>query len=104
MILLLNKIFVVMLFVTFSSVWVSDQFVVLSNEKKYDFYEQSEKNAEENNPENKTKTLFLVLIENSNNLVYSKFKNKHVNSADQFRVKESDLKNATPPPKNGYLF
>ena len=100
MICLLSKIFVVLLFVTFSSVWVSDQFAMLSNEKKYDFYEQSEKNTEENNLENKTKILFLAIIENIGNLDYSTFKNKHINFSDLYRVKEHALKNAIPPPKH----
>jgi hypothetical protein len=73
---------------------------MLSNEKKYDFYEQSEKNTEENNLENKTKTLFLAIIENISNLDYSTFKNKHINFSDLFRVKEHALKNAIPPPKH----
>ena len=100
MICLLSKIFVVLLFVTFSSVWVSDVFAMLSNEKKYDFYEQCEKNTEENNLENKTKTIFMAIIGNISNLNYSTFKNKHINSSDLFRVKEHTLKNATLPPKH----
>lgn len=100
MIRLLNKTFLLLLFVTFSSVWVSDQFAMLSNDKKYDFYEQSEKNTEENNLENKTKTLFLAIIENISCLDYSTFKDKNINSSDLFRAKEFALKNVTPPPKH----
>ena len=100
MIRLLRKIFVMLLFVTFSSIWLSDKFAMLSNEKKYDLYEQSEKNTEENNLENKTKTLFLAIIENISSLDYSPFKNKNINSSDLFRAKEYALKNETPPPKH----
>jgi len=73
---------------------------MLSNEKKYDFYEQCEKNTEENNLVNKTKTLFLSVIENISSVDYSTFRNKHINSSDLFRVKEHVLKNATLPPKH----
>ena len=100
MIRLLNKTLLLLLFVTFSCVWVSDQFAMLSNQKKYDFYEQSEKNAEENNLENKTKTLFLAVIENINSLDYFTFEDKNINSSDLFRAKEFALKNVTPPPKD----
>ena len=99
MIRLLNKTFLLFLFV-YSSVWVSDQFVMLSNEKKYDFYEQSENNTEENNLENKTKTLFLAIIENISGIDYSTFKDKSFNSSDLFRSKEYALKNVTSPPKH----
>lgn len=100
MIRLLNKTLLLLLFVTFSAVWVSDQFAVLTNEKKYDFYEQSEKNTEENNLENKTKTLFLTIIESISSLDYSAFEEKNINSSDLFRAKEYALKNVTPPPKH----
>lgn len=76
MIRLLSKTFVMLLFVTFSSIWLSDQFAMLSNEKKYDLYEQSEKNTEKNNLENKTKTFFMAIIENISSLDYCPFKKK----------------------------
>jgi len=101
MIRLLGKTFALLLFITFSSVWVSDQFAMLANDKKYDFYEKTEKNSEENNLENKTKTLFLTTIESISCIEYSTFENNKINSSDLFRVKEYALKNATPPPKQG---
>ena len=100
MIQLLCRTFVLLLFITFSSVWVSEQFAMMDKEKKYDFYEQSEKNSEENNLENKTKTVFINPIESINCFEYSTFKDKNINSSDLFRAKEYALKNVTPPPKH----
>lgn len=99
MIILLNKTFLLLLFITFSCVWVCDQFAVLPNEKNYDIYEQSEKNAEENNLEYKSKTLYLAVIENINSLDYITIEDKSINSSDLFRAKEYTLNNVTPPPK-----
>ncbi|MDI5897362.1 hypothetical protein [Flavobacterium yafengii] len=99
MIHLLIKFSVLLLFVAFSSVWISDEFSVLSNENKYDLYEQSEKNSEENNLESKSKTLFIATIESINCLEYYSFESKKINSFDLFNIKEFALKNFTPPPE-----
>lgn len=74
---------------------------MLANEKNHDLYEQSEKNTEENNFENKMKTLFLTIIESISSLKYSTFQNKNINSSNLFREQEHTLKNVTPPPKHG---
>jgi hypothetical protein len=98
---ILGKTFILLLLVTFSSVWISDQFAILENDKKYDFYEKSEKNSEENNLENKTKTLYLVTIESISCIEHYTFEDNNINSSDLFKVKEYALKNTTPPPKQG---
>lgn len=98
---LLGKTFILLLFVTFSSVWISDHFAMLADDKKYDFYEKSEKNSEENNLENKTKTLFLATIESNSCIEYYAFEDNNPNCSDLFRAKEYALKNTTPPPKQG---
>lgn len=97
---LLGKSFILLLLVTFSSLWICDHFAMLTDDKKYDFYEKSEKNSEENDLENKTKTLFLATIENIGCIEYYTFENNNINSFDLFRVKEYALKNDTPPPKH----
>ncbi|MFE3867902.1 hypothetical protein ACFX5E_07415 [Flavobacterium sp. LS2P90] len=102
MIRLLGKTFaLLLLFITFSFVWVSDLFAILANDKKYDLCEKIEKKSEESNLENKTKTLFLTTFENVSCIEYSSFENDNINSSDLFRAKECALKNMTPPPKHG---
>ena len=101
MIRLLSKTFALLLFITFSSVWVSDLFAILANDKKYDLCEKIEKNSEENNLDNKTKTLFLTTFESVSCTEYSSFENDNIDFSDLFRVKECALKNVTPPPKHG---
>ena len=96
---LLGKSFILILLVTFSSLWICDHFAMLTDDKKYDFYEKFEKNSEENNLETKTKTLFLATIENIGCIEYYTSENNNINSFDLFRVKEYALKNVTPPPK-----
>ncbi len=54
------KLTVLLLVFTFSFSWISEQFSILTNEKKYDFYELSEKNPGENNSEGKLKLLFIA--------------------------------------------
>ncbi|TDE51022.1 hypothetical protein [Flavobacterium sp. GT3P67] len=93
------KISVLLLFVAFSFVWISDEFSMFSNENKYDLYEQSEKNSEENNLESKSKTLFIDTIESVNCFEYYSFNKNRINSFDLFVVKEFVLKNLTPPPE-----
>ena len=99
MIKLLIKCSVLLLFVTFSSFWISDKFSMLSNENKYDLYEQSEKNSEENNLESKSKTLFIDTIESIACFEYYSFESKKINSFDLFNIKEFAMKNSTPPPE-----
>ena len=98
---LLGKSFILLLLVTFSSLWICDHFAMLTDDKKYDFYEKSEKNLEENDLENKTKKLFMEITESISCIEYCTLENNNINSFDLFRVKEYALKNATPPPKHG---
>ncbi|TDE07651.1 hypothetical protein [Flavobacterium sandaracinum] len=88
-------------FVTFSCVWISDGFAILDGDKKFDFYEQSEKQSEENNLEIKTKTLFLNTIESIRSLEFSIFEKTSIHSTDLFSMKEFALQKTTPPPKQG---
>jgi len=99
MIRLLIKISVLLLFVAFSSLWISDKLSMFSNEKNQDLYEQTEKNVEENTSESKTKTLFLASIESINCFEYDSFESKKINSLDSFQIKEFVLQNLTPPPE-----
>ena len=99
MVRLLIKFSVLLLFVAFSSLWISDNLLMLSNEKNQDLYEQTEKNTEENTSESKTKTLFLTSIESINCFEYDSFESVKINSLDSFQIKEFVLQNLTPPPK-----
>jgi hypothetical protein len=99
MVRLLIKFSVLLLFVAFSSLWISDKLSMLSNEKNRDLYEQTEKNTEENTSESKTKTLFLASIESINCFEYDSFESKKINSFDSFQIKEFVLQNLTPPPE-----
>jgi hypothetical protein len=99
MVRLLIKFSVLLLFVAFSSLWISDKLCMLSNEKNRDLYEQTEKNTEENTSESKTKTLFIASIESLNCFEYDSFESRKINSLDSFQIKEFVLQNLTPPPK-----
>ncbi|MDD2673395.1 hypothetical protein [Flavobacterium petrolei] len=99
MIRLLIKFSVLLLFVSFSSLWLSDKLSMLSNENNQDLYEQTEKNAEENTLESKTNTLFLASIESINCFEYDSFESRKINSLDSFQIKEFVLQNLTPPPE-----
>jgi hypothetical protein len=99
MVRLLIKFSVLLLFVAFSSLWISDKLSMLSNEKNRDLYEQTEKNTEENTSESKTKTLFIASIESLNCFEYDSFESRKINSLDSFQIKEFVLQNLTPPPK-----
>jgi hypothetical protein len=94
------KLTVLLLVFTFSFSWISEQFSILTNEKKYDFYELSEKSPGENNNEGKLKLLFIAKIENFNCFENNSLDKSRINSSDLFKVKECILKNTTPPPKN----
>ncbi|RBN50873.1 hypothetical protein DR980_05955 [Flavobacterium psychrolimnae] len=72
---------------------------MLSNEQNRDLYEQTEKNAEENTLESKSKTLFLATIEIINCFEYDSFESRKINSLDSFQIKEFILQNLTPPPE-----
>lgn len=93
------KISVLLVFLTFSLVWVSDKFSILLHEKQYDFYELAENNTEENNVESKLKLLFTHSLEILNGFEYYAHNSTRINSFDLFIVKESVLKNPTPPPE-----
>lgn len=99
MVRLLIKFSALILFIAFSSLWISDNLLMLSNEKNQDLYEQTEKNAEENNLEIKSKTLFLASIESINCFEYDSFESRKINSLDSFQIKEFVLQNLTPPPE-----
>ncbi|TDD77503.1 hypothetical protein [Flavobacterium caseinilyticum] len=99
MIKLLIKLSVLLLFVVFSSLWISDKLYMVSNEKNQDLYEQSEKNAGENTLESKSKTLLLASIESINCFDYDSFESRKINSFDSFLIKEFVLQNLTPPPE-----
>lgn len=90
-----------LLLVTFSFVRASDGFDMLAGGKNFDFYEQSEKNVEENNLEIQTKILFLTNIECHHTLEFSIFEKISIHSTDLFSIKEYALQNNTPPPKQG---
>ncbi|MFV8269789.1 hypothetical protein ACNQGP_07610 [Flavobacterium sp. GT2N3] len=72
---------------------------MFSSENKYDLNEQTEKNAEEDNSESKSKILFITTNENSNGFECYSFESKKINSFDLFYTKEFALKNYTPPPE-----
>ncbi len=93
------KISVLLLFLTFSLIWVSDKFSILIHEKQYDFYELTENNTSENNVESKLKLFFIDSIEIFNCFEYSSLNKNSINSFDLFIVKEFVLKNLTPPPE-----
>jgi hypothetical protein len=93
------KLTVLLLLFTFSFTWISEQFLILTNEKKYDFYELAEKNTAEKNNESKIKLLFIDKIEFFNCFENYSFGKNRINSSDLFKAKESILKNTTPPPK-----
>jgi hypothetical protein len=99
MIRLLIKFSVLLLFVAFSCLWLSDKLSMLSNENNQDLYEQTEKNAEENTLESKSKTLFLASIESVNCFEYNSFESRKITSFDSFQIKEFVLQNLTPPPE-----
>ena len=99
MIRLLIKLSVLLLFVAFSSFWISEKLSMLSNEQNRDLYEQTEKNTEENTLESKSKTLFLATIEIINCFEYDSFESRKINSLDSFQIKEFILQNLTPPPE-----
>ena len=98
---ILVKTYLFLALVTFSFVWISDGFAVLTGDKKFDFYEQSEKNLEENNLETQTKTLFVTTIECQHSLEFFTFEKIRIHSTDLFSMKEYALQNTTPPPKQG---
>jgi hypothetical protein len=93
------KISVLLVFLTFSLIWVSDKLSILIHEKQYDFYELAENNTEENNLESKLKLLFIDSIELFNCFEYHSLNKARINSFDLFVVKEFALKNFTPPPE-----
>ena len=93
------KIFVLLAFLTFSIIWVSDKLSILIHEKQYDFYELTENNTEENNVESKLKLLFIDSIEIFNCFEFYSFNKKRINSFDSFVVKEFVHKDLTPPPE-----
>lgn len=93
------KISVLLLFLTFSFIWVSDTLSILIHEKQYDFYELTGNNTEENNTESKQKLLFIDAIEIFNCFECYSFNKNSINSLDLFVVKEFVLKNLTPPPE-----
>jgi hypothetical protein len=94
------KLTVLLLVFTFSFSWISEQFSILTNEKKYDFYERSEKNTGENNSEGKLKLLFIAKIEFFNCFENCSLDESRINSSDLFKVKECVQKNTTPPPES----
>lgn len=93
------KISVLILFLTFSLIWVSDKLSILIHEKQYDFYELTGNNTEENNIESKLKLLFIDSTEIFNCFEYCSFNKNSINSFDLFVVKEFVLKNMNPPPE-----
>ena len=93
------KLTVLLLLFTFSFTWISEQFSILTNEKKYDLYELAEKSTAENNNESKIKLLFIDNIEFFNCFENYSFDKSGINSSDLFKAKESIVKNTTPPPK-----
>lgn len=99
MIQLRIKLCVLLLFVAFSSLWISNALSMILNEENQDLYEQTEKSAEENTLESKSKTLFIGSIEIINCFEYDSFESRKINSLDSFQIKEFVLKNLTPPPK-----
>lgn len=86
-------------FIAFSAVWISDALAALSDEKKYEFFEVSENSTEENNKESKLKILYTAEIEFPNSLENYSLEQNRINCLDLFKVKESNLKNTTPPPE-----
>ena len=96
---LVLKMSVLLVFLTFSFVWVSDKLSMLLHEKQYDFYELTENNTDERNVESKLKLLFIDSIEILNYFEYYSINNNRINSFDLFIVKEFALKNFTPPPE-----
>jgi hypothetical protein len=91
----LVKLYLLVLFIAFSAVWISDAVAVLSSDEKHEFFDVSENNTEEN----KLKILYSAVIEFPNSLVsYSSDLNR-INCLDLFKVKECNLKNSTPPPE-----
>jgi hypothetical protein len=100
MIRLKIKLIVLLLVFTFSFNWISEQFSILTNEKKYDFYELSEKNPGENNSEGKLKLLFIAKIEFLNCFENCFLDESRIHSSDLFKVKECVQKNTTPPPRS----
>ena len=95
MIRLLIKLSVLLLFVAFSSFWISEKLSMLSNEQNRDLYDQTE----ENTLESKSKTLFLATIEIINCFEYDSFESRKINSLDSFQIKEFVLQDLTPPPE-----
>jgi hypothetical protein len=93
------KLTIFLLVFTFSFTWISEQFSILTNEKKHDFYELAEKSTSENSNESKIKLLFIDKIEFSNCFENYSFDKNRINTSDLFKAKESIPKNATPPPK-----
>lgn len=100
MIRTLIKLNLLVLFVAFSVTWISDAVAVIVDERKYELHEVSENNTEENNFENKLKTLFIATISLPNSLAYDSFVPNRISALDLFIVKESHLKNSTPPPES----
>lgn len=101
---LINKTFLILCLSTYSSLWFSNHFSMFDAMKKYNLYEQVEKNVDETNLDNKTKTLFLMTMENISCINHDILKKNNINSIDLFRAKEYALKNDTPPPKSILIF
>ncbi|MGO4904378.1 hypothetical protein [Flavobacterium sp. W20_MBD1_R3] len=99
MIRTLIKLNLLVLFIAFSAAWISDAVAILSNDKKYEFFEVSENSAEENNLESKLKILYTAVIEFPNSLESYSLDLNRISRLDLFKVKESTLKNLTPPPE-----
>lgn len=99
MIRTLIKLNLLVLIVALSVTWISEEVAFLVNDRKYELYEVSENNTEENNFENKLKTLFIATANLPDALVNDTFAQNRINALDLFKAKESHLKNSTPPPE-----
>ncbi|OOG77984.1 hypothetical protein [Flavobacterium sp. A45] len=93
------NIFLSLIIVTFSLIWISDKLSVLVENEKYSYFETTEKGDSENQTENKLKTLFVSQIDYSNFGLYLLPNSKDINSLYSFTVKEFCFKNLTPPPE-----
>jgi len=93
------NIFLSLIIVTFSLIWISDKLSVLVENEKYSYFETTEKGDSENQTENKLKTLFVSQIDYSNFGLYLLPNSKDINSLYSFTVNEFCSKNLTPPPE-----
>ncbi|WP_073371338.1 hypothetical protein [Flavobacterium fluvii] len=95
----LFNLFISLVLVIFSLIWISDKLSVLIENDRYGYFETTEKGETEEKTESKLKTLFISQIHDLNLDSFLLPNIKNNNSFYSFTIKEFCFENLTPPPE-----